>query len=115
MTNLERLKLEIEGISYTDDQLSIFLQENGLDPTAEYNSTSATNKKNILKTALSILEAIANNPTLMRQYKTDDMTILEFSDNLYKRIQMLQQKIASLATDEGIYEEGAKFDYLFRW
>lgn len=63
MKNIDRLQMEItEEIfnNYTTDQLTILLQENSLNADSDYNSESKTNKKNILKTALSILEAIAN-------------------------------------------------------
>ncbi|MDD2192637.1 MAG: hypothetical protein PHO12_08895 [Bacteroidales bacterium] len=113
MTNLERLKMEISDISYTDEQLSVFLLENGLIDDAEYNPASNTNKKNILKTALSILEAIANNPQLMKSYKTEDITITEFSQNLQSRIDQLERKIRMLPDDENVYQDGSSFTYIF--
>ncbi len=113
MTNLERLKMEISDISYTDEQLSVFLLENGLISNAEYNPQGNTNKKNILKTALSILEAIANNPQLMKSYKTEDISISEFSQNLQNRIDQLERKIRMLPDDENVYQDGSSFVYIF--
>jgi hypothetical protein len=49
MANLQRLKMEISNITYTEEQLTIFLQENCLTAIEEYNSSSNTNKKNVLK------------------------------------------------------------------
>jgi RNase H-fold protein (predicted Holliday junction resolvase) len=90
MTNLQRLKLEINlNGAYTDEQLTVFLLENDLTDTDGYNPSSNTNKKNILKTALSILEAIANNPQLMKSYKSEDISVTEFSENLQNRIDQL--------------------------
>lgn len=113
MTNLERLKMEIDGINYTDDMLSVYLKENELNATDTYNPESKTNKKNILKTALSILESIANNPNLMKSIKLEDMTISQFSENLQCRIDALDRKIRMIPDDNG-YNDGASFIYMFK-
>jgi hypothetical protein len=113
MTNLERLKMEIEGIAFDDNKLNVYLQENELNATVEYAPTSKTNKKNILKTALSILESIANNPSNMKSYKTDDISISQFSENLNNRIDALDRKIRLIPDDEG-YNDGASFVYMFK-
>jgi hypothetical protein len=62
MNNLQRLELETKGIQLSQDELTVYLQENNLQPFNEYNPQSATTKKNIYRSALSILESIANNP-----------------------------------------------------
>ena len=113
MTNLERLKMECEGIAFDDNKLNVYLQENDLVPTVEYDPASKTNKKNILKTALSILESIANNPSNMKNYKTDDMSISQFSENLNNRIDALDRKIRLIPSDEG-FTDGASFVYMFK-
>lgn len=113
MTNIERLKMEIEGIDLTDDKLTVYLEENDLTATDEYAPTSKTNKKNILKTALSILESIANNPSNMKNYKTDDISISQFSENLNNRIDALDRKIRLIPDDEG-FNDGASFIYMFK-
>jgi hypothetical protein len=100
MTNLQRLLLEVQGINLDQDELTVYLQENELNPNDEYNPASATNKRNIYKTALSILESIANNPKLMKAYKFDDMTVSAFHENLLNRIDQLERKIRSMKTDE---------------
>jgi len=100
MTNLQRLMLEIKGIDLDQNELIVYLEENGLKAHDEYNPQSATNKRNIYKTALSILESIANNPSLMKSYKLDDMTISDFHENLLNRIDQLERKIRQMKTDE---------------
>ncbi|MBE2924750.1 hypothetical protein HPJ95_09595 [Anoxybacillus flavithermus] len=100
MTNLQRLMLEIKNIDLDQNELIVYLEENGLKAHDEYIPQSATNKRNIYKTALSILESIANNPTLMRSYKLDDMTVTDFHENLLSRIDQLERKIRSMKTDE---------------
>jgi uncharacterized protein involved in tolerance to divalent cations len=113
MTNLERLKMECAGINLTDDKLSIYLEENDLTANDEYAPSSKTNKKNILKTALSILESIANNISNMKNYKTDDISISQFSENLNNRIDALDRKIRLIPDNEG-YNDGAGFIYMFK-
>lgn len=100
MTNLQRLMLEIKGIDLDQNELAVYLAENGLNPHDEYIPSSATNKRNIYKTALSILESIANNVQLMKNYKHDDMTVTDFHENLLNRIDQLERKIRSMKTDE---------------
>lgn len=100
MTNLQRLLLEVQGINLDQNELAVYLQENDLNPHDEYVPSSATNKRNIYKTALSILESIANNPSLMRSYKLDDMTVTDFHENLLNRIEQLERKIRQMKTDE---------------
>ena len=72
MTNLERLKMDIKGINFTDAELEIYLLENNLAATSEYTKQD---NLNILKTTLAILESVANNPSMMKSYKTDDITV----------------------------------------
>jgi len=100
MNNLQRLQLETKGINLDQDELSVYLQENGLQPFDEYNPQSATNKKNIYRAALAILESIANSPSTMKNYKEDDMTVSDFHTNLMNRIDNLERKIRQMKSDE---------------
>ncbi|MFT8323657.1 MAG: hypothetical protein ABF649_22720 [Bacillus sp. (in: firmicutes)] len=109
MNNLQRLQLETKGINLSQEELIIYLQENNLQPFDEYNPQSATSKKNIYSSALSILESIANNPGGMKSYKLDDMTVSDFHDNLMARIDQLERKIRTLKTDEQLQNESSFF------
>ncbi|MEC1715935.1 hypothetical protein [Schinkia azotoformans] len=100
MTNLQRLLLEVKGINLQQDELSVYLQENGLQPHDEYIPSSQSNKRNIYRTALSILESIASSPQNMKSYKIDDMTITDFHENLMNRIDNLSRTIRSMPLDE---------------
>ncbi|MED4374321.1 hypothetical protein P9274_01055 [Schinkia azotoformans] len=100
MTNLQRLLLEIKSINLQQEELSIYLQENGLNPHDEYQANSKTAKRNIYRTALSILESIASSPQNMKSYKLDDMTITDFHENLMNRIDQLERKIRTMPLDE---------------
>lgn len=114
MTNLERLQLEIKSISLTTDELNIYLQESDLTANDTYNPQSNTNKRNILKSALSILESIANQPELMKNYKQDDISVSQFHENLMARIDQLERKIREIPNDDLSYQDGASFFYMFK-
>ncbi|MCT1538438.1 MULTISPECIES: hypothetical protein [Lysinibacillus] len=96
ITNLQRLKMDIQGIELDDTQLSIYLAENGLQASDTYDVEDASSLKAIYSTALSVLEGLANNPTMMKAIKLDDMTVSEFSDNIMKRIDQLDNKIRQI-------------------
>ncbi|MGE6259204.1 hypothetical protein ACQKCU_15075 [Heyndrickxia sporothermodurans] len=109
MNNLQRLQLETKGIQLDQPELTVYLQENDLQPFDEYNPQSATNKRNIYRSALSILESIANNPTLMKSIKMDDTTFSDFSDSIQSRIDQLERKIRTLKTDDQLQNESNFF------
>ncbi|USK86175.1 hypothetical protein [Peribacillus asahii] len=109
MNNLQRLELETRGIKLEQDELSIYLQENDLQPFDEHNPSSATNKKRIYQSALSVLESIANDITRMKSVKVDDMSVSDFSDSIQSRIDQLERKIRTLKTDEQLQNESNFF------
>jgi hypothetical protein len=111
MTNLQRLELEIKGIELSHEEMWVYLDEAGLNHCDDYDPKSASNKKAIYETALSILESVANNPTLMKSYKSDDITISQFAENLQARIDQLSRKIRTMPTDET--KEHSNFFMLF--
>jgi len=113
MTNSERLQMEVKSITLTTSELDIYLQENDLISNTDYNPTSNTNKRNILKTALSILESVANDVSLMKNYKQDDITVSQFHENLMSRIDQLERKIREIPNDDLAYQDGASFFYMF--
>lgn len=105
--------MEITNINLTDTELEIYLQEAGLTPTTEYDPTSNTNRRNILKSALAVLETIANDPQSMKNYKQDDLTVSQFHENLQSRINYLERKIRQIPNDDEIYQDGASFFHMF--
>lgn len=113
MINSDRLLMEIKGIDLTPDELNIYLEENALVPTIDYVPTSNTNKRNIMKSALAILESISNQPDLMKNYKQDDISISQFHENLMNRIETLEIKIRQIPDDAQTYADGASFFMLF--
>ncbi|WP_449619974.1 hypothetical protein [Robertmurraya sp. Marseille-Q9965] len=109
MNNLQRLELETKGINLEQDELVVYLQENELQPFEEYSPSSATSKRNIYKSALSVLESIANDVNKMKSVKMDDMTVSDFHENLMNRIDQLERKIRTLKTDEQLQNESNFF------
>ena len=96
MTNLERLKLELSNKSYyTDEEYSVFLNENNLVPTDTYNKT--TNEIDLLKTVVNILETLSNDIDLMRKIDSKDITSIDQASlYLSKRITSIENKILDL-------------------
>lgn len=100
MTNLDRLKMEIENIQLLDLQSEVYLAENGLKANDTYQPEIPANKKGIYKTALAILQSIANQPNLMQNYKMDDQTISAFATSIQNRINQLSRVIQQMPDTE---------------
>ncbi|GAA0432574.1 hypothetical protein GCM10008983_06450 [Lentibacillus halophilus] len=100
MNNIQRLEMETKSISLNQSELIVYLQENNLQPHTEYNAQSATNKRNIFKSALSVLESVANSPDTLKNIKHEDMSVSDFATNIQNRIDQLDHKIRTLKTDE---------------
>lgn len=96
MTNLERLKLELSNKSYyTDEEYSVFLNENNLVPTDTYDK--ANNEIDLLKTVVNILETLSNDVDLMRKIDSKDITSIDQASlYLSKRIVSIENKILDL-------------------
>lgn len=109
MNNLQRLQMEVSIPAMGQDALSIYLEENGLQPFIEYNPSSATNKKQIYQSTLSVLESIASSPSSMKSFKMDDVTVNDYHSNLLDRIDQLERKIRNLKTDEQIKNQSDFF------
>ncbi|MEK6990482.1 hypothetical protein NST08_09580 [Paenibacillus sp. FSL K6-1566] len=101
MNYTERLQLETKGITLTPNELTIYLAEEGIsNPEIEYDASSASDKRRIYSAALSILNSVANNPTLMKSYKEDDLTVSDFAESLQNRIDQLERKIRSMSINQ---------------
>lgn len=100
ITNAQRLQMEI-GIEIPFEQTEIYLLEEGLNAEDTYDPTSNQNKRQILATALAVLNSIANNITHMKNYKEDDISVSQFAENLRERIDQLERKLRmTTANDE---------------
>lgn len=113
MLNIERIKLEVKGITLTDTEWEVYLSENGLIPNEVYQPNVQLNKKKIYMTALSILESVSNDINLMKNYVIDDMTVSQFHENLMARIDQLQNKIDNLQVEDTNTTSDSSFFMLF--
>lgn len=109
MNNIQRLCMEIKSVELNQNELSVYLLENGLEPFQPYVATSNNNKRAIYVTALHILESIANNPTMMADLRIDDMTASDFYDNLLARIDQLERKVRQMNGDDNNNNGSAYF------
>lgn len=100
MTNYDRLEMEIRGITLMVGEYSIYLAEAGLIDSDEYDPQSNSNKRKIYSAALAILNSIANNPTLMKNYKEDDISVSDFAESLQNRIDQLERQIRMMSVSD---------------
>lgn len=101
MNFIQRVQMELQSIEIPQEHLKIYLMENGItQPFNEYNPQSNADKRAIYKTALAILESIANDPQLMKDYKQEDMSITGFAASIQARIDQLEKKVRSMPLDE---------------
>ncbi|KRU25152.1 hypothetical protein VT91_24770 [Clostridium sporogenes] len=104
MKVLDRLKLELNNKDYfTDNEYTIYLEENDLTATDEYIKKDM--QKDLLITVVDVFESVANDVDLMRKV-TDGST--DFSTNeayklLRQRIEDIKQRIASIPVTEEDY------------
>lgn len=98
INNLERVKMEV-GLTMPDDQLAIYLEEEGLTSTDTYDSSSLVSKRKLLLITLTILNNVANNLSYMKNYKEDDITVSAFAENLQNRIDQIERKLTLLPTE----------------
>lgn len=109
MNNLQRLELEVKGVELEQTEMVIYLEENGLSPHEEYNAESATSKKKIYQSALSVLESIANDPSRFADTSKDDFNLSNFATNIQNRIDQLERKVRKLKTDEQVQNDTNTF------
>lgn len=99
MTNLNRLKLELANKKYfTDDEYTLLLEEQGLNPTSEYNKKQ--DELYLLQTVISILQMLSNDINLYRSIETEFATNTQAYTNLKDRIDELYKRIALIPTYE---------------
>lgn len=99
MNNLQRIEMETKGIKLTQQELIIYLQENGLNPHEPYHADNLVSQKAVYTTALSILESLANDPENFKNIKMDDMSVDSFSESIHRRINHLTRKIRTFKTE----------------
>lgn len=103
MTILQRLKLELSNKDYyTDEEYSMFLEENRLRPDDEYSKYD--DQTRLLETVVSILETLANDVDLMRKIDSKDIISTDQAIKyLSLRIDTLNKKIIDLKEENDEY------------
>ncbi len=95
LTNLERLKLELNNKEYYIDALySEFLAENGLVSDATYSKTES--EMNLLQAVISVLETLSNDIDVFRKVSTEFATTTDAYKFLRQRISDIQRRITWL-------------------
>lgn len=100
MTNLERLKLELNHKKYyKDNEYQVFLEENNLISSETY--VKKDNQISLLKTVVTILETLANDTDLMRKIDNKDIMSIDAAYSfLEKRIYSINNKIIELQEEK---------------
>ena len=103
MTNLKRLKLELSNKDYyADEEYSMFLEENNLTSTSDYNKEE--NQIKLLQTVVNILETLANDVDLMRKIDSKDIISTDQAiKHLSARIDTINRKIVDLKEEKDEY------------
>lgn len=112
MTNLERLKLELAKKDYyLDDEYSVFLEEQGLEPNGEYDKSIC--QIGLLHTVIAILETLSNNIDHYRTVETEFITNTQAYEHLKNRIDELYKKIALIPSYEPIVSQFTNMYYTY--
>ena len=110
ITVLNRLKMELNNKDYySDDTLSIYLDENNLDSTKVY--TKVTMQKELYQTVYDILDSLANNIDLFRSVETEFATTGQAYQYLQKRLDNIEKKILSIPDSTGTTDSQFNFMY----
>ena len=108
MTNLERLKLELNNKEYfTDTEYITFLDENNLSHDEEYNKSN--NQRDLLWTVVDILESVANDVDLMRRIETEFTTTSDAVKHINDRIERIKNRIQTIQNSEEEYSNISLF------
>lgn len=101
MTILERFKLELSNKEYyTDDEYKVFLQENDLSYSDNYDKK--TMQRNLLLSVIDVLETLSNDTDLMRKIDAKEIqSTTEAIKWLRMRIDDIKQKIAIIPVEGG--------------
>lgn len=111
MDILTRLKLELGNKEYfTDEEYKQFLQENNFDIITLPTYDKLTMQKDLLYTAIDILEAVSNDVDIMRKVETEFATTSDAYKHLQNRIQQIKDRIASIPVPE---EEYSPFSLMY--
>ena len=105
---LNRLRIEINNKQYySDDTLTMYLDENGLDSTVNYDKSKM--QKQLLQTVYDVLQSLSNNIDLFRSVETEFATTGQAYNYLRKRMDDIEARILALPNSEGTKENMINF------
>lgn len=113
MTNIERLKLELNGKQYySDEEYTIFLSENNLIAADSYTVSQHIYILNCVK---NVLETLANNLDYFRNISTEFVNTSSAYEYLKDRIDSINQQILQSADSKNVTFNNRKtITYSFR-
>ena len=113
VTNYERLMIYLNHKQYyPEEEMSVYLSENGLEPTDWYNKDTDYRKMHCA--ILEILESLTNNIDVFRTVETEFATTSEAYNFLERRIQKLKQKFAEIPDEPIEGGRGTDFTHIFK-
>ncbi len=104
MTNLTRLKLELNNRDYFQDEIYLeLLEENNLDPFDDYDK--ANDRVNLLETVYSVLQMLSNDTDKYIKVETEFATTSAAYQHLQKRLKDVRSEIDRVKTETHYEEE----------
>lgn len=108
VTVLERLKIELNNKDYySDDIMTMYLEENDLDATATYIKSDM--QKQLLQVVYDILQSLSNNLDLFRNVQTEFATTGEAYKYLSARMDDIQARILAIPDGEVVQDSVINF------
>lgn len=102
MNNLERLKFELSGKEYFDNQDSLLteiLEENGLDATEDYSKDN--DRVAMLESVYEVMQALSNNIEMFRKVETEFTTVSAAYQYLQNRLKDIRGEINRVKDETG--------------
>lgn len=110
VTTLNRLKIELNNKAYySDETLTIYLEENDL--IADANYIKLTMQKQLLQTVYDILQSLSNNIDLFRSVETEFSTTGEAYQYLRKRMDDIDIRLLGIPDSTGTKDSIFNFMY----
>ena len=110
MTNIDRIKLELGGKSYFEDEaLETLLIENNLEPSDDYDPKS---KKLLLQAVYDVLSALTNSLDIYMKIETEFSNTSTATKHLQDRLNALERRINAISDDADGAQKSA-FNFMF--
>lgn len=112
-TVLQRVKFELGNKPYySDEEYSLIIIENHLNPEATYNKDS--DQRNMLESVYAIMQTLANDIDIFRKIETEFATEDQAYKYLQLRLQDIQNRIDSLPNPEKVVESNVGYMFFNR-